>query len=522
MTEYSELLSYWFPDDINVIPKFWFDKNSKTDEYIINNFKILLTKAENHQLNHWKSTSLGHLALIILLDQFSRHIYRDTEEQYKNDLIAYYNAIELFLEDKDSELNCLQLMMALMPFRHQEKTDPYEFTLNYIKDKSDPIWNNFKFHTIKNYEYLKEHGKLPRDIIYKIDWSKFNDILENPWNFEMQTYNIESELTKTLTNYLNDNIILDNNNVIIISLSGGVDSMVILYLLSQIKKTYNNLEIVAIHIDYHNRPETGLEAEFIFNYCNCMKIPLYYRYIHEGVRERTSKKREEYEELTKNIRFDLYKKVEKLYKNKYNLLGIILGHHKGDLQENIFQNVMKGRNLTDLSVIKEQSDILGVKILRLLIRHPKSDIFEMAHKNNIPYFKNTTPIWSNRGQLREIVIPSIIKTFGPGVLTNLSKTGQESDDLQILVKENIINPYIKKIEIKDNNHFLPITPNQPFTYWKYIFQEWCYSNNIQVFSYKLIEQIYEKINKSKKYSITCNEKISMLINNNYIIICLKT
>jgi uncharacterized protein (DUF924 family) len=188
MTEYSELLSYWFPDDINVIPKFWFDKNPKTDEYIKNNFKDLLTKAENHQLNHWKSTSLGHLALIILLDQFSRHIYRDTEEQYKNDLIAYYNAIELFLEDKDSELNCLQLMMALMPFRHQEKTDPYEFTLNYIKDKSDPIWNNFKFHTIKNYEYLKEHGKLPRDITYKIDWSKFNDILEN-----VRKYYIQSE-----------------------------------------------------------------------------------------------------------------------------------------------------------------------------------------------------------------------------------------------------------------------------------------------------------------------------------------
>jgi tRNA(Ile)-lysidine synthetase-like protein len=520
MAEYQDILTYWF-QDYTIIPKFWFDKNSKTDDYIIDKFKILLTKAENHELNHWKVTSKGHLALIILLDQFSRHIYRDTNEQYKNDLIAYYYAIELFLEKKDDDLNTLELMIALMPFRHQEKLDPYEFAINYIKDKTDPIWDKFKFHTVKNYEYLKEHGKLPtRDDTYKIDWNKFNDILETPWNFQMQTYDIESELTNTLINYLT-NIIPDKNNIIIVSLSGGVDSMVILFLLTQIQKRYNNLEIVAIHIDYHNRYDTGLEAEFIFNYCDSMKIPLYYRYIHEGVRERNSRKREEYEELTKNIRFDLYKKVEDLYKTKNNMLGVILGHHKGDLQENIFQNVMKGRNLTDLSVIKEQSEILGVKILRLLIRHPKSDIFQMAHKNNIPYFKNTTPIWSNRGQLREIVIPSIIKTFGEGVLTNLTKAGQESDDLQLIMKEHVINPYIKTIKSENNIHYLVITPNQSFTYWKYIFHEWCHLNKIPVFSYKLIGQIYEKIYLNTKVSITCNQKISMLINNNYIIINVK-
>jgi tRNA(Ile)-lysidine synthetase-like protein len=519
MDEYNDILVYWFPN--TTIPKYWFNNDPEVDEYIRIHFNPLLIKAESHILNHWKSTGKGHLALIILLDQFSRHIYRNTSEQYKNDLIAYHYSREFFLENKDANMSNLELMMALMPFRHQEDISAYEFVIDYIKDKTDAIWDKFKYHTMFNYQYLKEHNKLPgRNYTYLINWTKFNDILENNWTFNMQTYDINSSLMNTLNTFITNNII-DNDNTIVISLSGGVDSMVILFLLSQIKNKYNNLKIVAIHIDYHNRPETGLEAEFLFNYCYHMNIPLYYRYIHEGVRERSSKKREEYEELTKDIRFDLYKKVEKIYKNT-NFLGVILGHHKGDLQENIFQNVMKGRNLIDLSVIKEQSDILGVKILRLLIRHPKNDIFQMAHINNIPYFKNTTPIWSNRGNLREIVIPSIIKTFGEGVLTNLNKVGQESDDLQLLIYQNIINPYINKIEIINNVHYLPITPNQPFTYWKYIFQEWCRINKVPVFSYKLIVQIYEKLYTNIKSSITCASNLNMLINNNYIIICLKT
>jgi len=518
MGDYNCILKFWFPDS-TTIPKFWFDKNKETDQYIKTHYTDLLIKAENHQLNYWKTTSHGHLALIILLDQFSRHIYRgDQINMYKNDIIAYHHTKEFFLENKDGDLDTLETMMALMPFRHQIDLDSYEFVINYIKDKSDPIWDNFKHHTMVNYKYLKEHNNLPNRPVSSdkfINYNKFNSILEKPWSPKNQKYNFNSPLIDTLPKYINNNIIDKQNNIIIVSLSGGVDSMVILFILSQLKKFNDNLLLVAIHIDYHNRPETGLEAEFLFNYCSFMNIPLYYRYISEGIRKRGSKYREEYEELTKQIRFDVYKKVREIYKS-YNFMGVILGHHKGDLQENIFQNVMKGRTLVDLSVIKESSEILGVKILRLLISHPKSDIFDMAEKNNIPYFKNTTPLWSNRGQYREIIQPAIIKTFGGGVLTNLSKLGSESDDLCIMIKTNIIDPYMKTIQIKDTIHSLPIVPSQPFTFWKYIIHEWCHQNKLPVISHKLVQHIYEKLYSKGPIKITCNSHISLLIKDNFI------
>jgi len=519
MTEYQHILDYWFPNN-DKIPKFWFDKNIETDEYIKTNYTDLLLKAESHKLNHWKTTPKGHLALIIILDQFSRHIYRENSINFlKNDCIAYHHAQEFFVEKKDTELEDIEKIMALMPFRHQENIESHEFIINYISDLTNPIWDNFKKHTIVNYEYLKLYNRLQTRSLqkYKIDFSKYNTILEYDWDIEMQNSNIKSDLTNTLIKFCVDNFGQDQkNNLLIVSLSGGVDSMVILTILSIIKKMFSiKLEVVAVHLDYHNREETGLEAEFLFYWCSVMNIQLYYRYVHEGVRERSSKLREEYEELTKQIRFDMYTKVKNIYNSHY-FMGVILGHHKGDLQENIFFNTMKGRNLTDLSVIKERSEILGVKILRPLLRHPKSDILEIAEKAMIPYFKNTTPLWSNRGQYREIIQPAIIKTFGQGVLTNLSKIGQESDELYLMVKNSIIEPYMKTIIVKNSVHYLPIIKDQPFTYWKYIFQDFCHQNKLNLITHKLIGQIYEKICNGSISNITCNNKITMKLSNTHI------
>ena len=508
---YDKIIDYWFPKDSDTIPKFWFDASPETDTYIINNFSELLNLAENHKLNDWKKTIKGHLALIILLDQFSRHIYRDKIEAHQNDIIAYYFAQEFLTDGKDKNLTSLEKMMVLMPFRHQEKRNTYDFVINYIKNETDPIWDKFKFHTMRKYEQILSNKDIVKHPFLCV---KYTSILEYPWTYTLQKLKLDVKLDNiaiTLRKYIINKMKKDRTNFIIVSLSGGVDSMVILYIL----KMLNVIDVIAVHLDYRNRSETGLEAEFIFQWCNYMNIPLYYRYIHEGNRD--SLDREEYEDLTKQIRFNIYKKVISTYPH-CNCLGVVLGHHKGDLQENVFFNLMKGRQLTDLSVIKEQSEIMGVNILRLLISHPKSEILDFANKYKIPYFKNTTPKWSNIGKYRNIIEPSLINTFGQGVLTNLSKISNESDELQFIIKTNIIDPYFKTIEIKDDGHYLPKIPGQPLTYWKYIIHEWCYRNKHPIISYKLIVLLHDKMYHNYKTIINCNSTTKISIMNDYLII----
>lgn len=541
--DYTPLLKFWFSVDnlsnkksevystdspeenkyMQCIPCFWFSKKKEIDDYIKEHYSELLTLAENHKLNYWKSTVHGHLALIILLDQFSRHIYRDDPKNtYKNDIIAYHYAKEFMLENRDEKLTNLEKMMILLPFRHQENSSAYQFVIEYISKEKDPIWDNFKKHTMRNYEYLVKYNKLPNRVDSSMNYindKKFTNILEYGWKSEIQTEKIASNVSDTLVKYIVSKLDSDNN-LIIVSLSGGVDSVVILAILTIIKKSLpRNLTVVAVHLDYHNREETGLEAEFLFRWCEMINIPLYYRYIYEGSRERNNT-REEYEELTKKIRFDIYKKVQNLY-SEFNYIGVILGHHKGDLQENVFFNLMKGRTLTDLSVIREQSEIMGVKILRPLLGITKKEIFHIAHLNNFPYFKNTTPSWSNRGKYREIIQPAIIDTFGEGVLTNLSKVSQESDELQSIIKNSIIIPYMNTIKTKDNLHYLPKTKDQPFSYWKYIFQEFCQKYKLPSISHKSLKQIYDKLYTSSSNNITVSSNITITINEDQIILLVK-
>ena len=77
--------------------------------------------------------------------------------------------------------------------------------------------------------------------------------------------------------------------------------------------------------------------------------------------------------------------------------GIIFGHHKGDVQENVISNVMRGISPLALSGMSETTKANGVVIWRPLLGHEKSEIFDFAHRYGVPYFKDTTPSWSTRG-----------------------------------------------------------------------------------------------------------------------------
>ena len=92
-------------------------------------------------------------------------------------------------------------------------------------------------------------------------------------------------------------------------------------------------------------------------------------------------------------------------------------------------NIMKGRDILDISVMKQISILDNVTILRPFLSNPKSDIYNFSDKYFIPYTKDTTPSWSCRGVMRQTVFPLLEKQFG-NFNTHLIKLGEQSTDLQ--------------------------------------------------------------------------------------------
>ena len=116
----KEILDYWFSKGLYTADfDKWFMKSEDYDEEITEKFGDLLTEAEHGKGFGWLVNKDSYVAHIILMDQFSRHIYRGKGDSYKNDngcLIF----VELGWDMYKEKLKGYEFMFAFMPFMHTE------------------------------------------------------------------------------------------------------------------------------------------------------------------------------------------------------------------------------------------------------------------------------------------------------------------------------------------------------------------------------------------------------------------
>lgn len=112
-----------------VVLKFWFEELSSAqwwvadpilDVTIRERFGSLHTCAAEAELSDWRSQPQGRLAEIIVLDQFSRNLYRDTARAFAQDSMALALAQEAIRSSADTELSPVERSFLYMPFMHSE------------------------------------------------------------------------------------------------------------------------------------------------------------------------------------------------------------------------------------------------------------------------------------------------------------------------------------------------------------------------------------------------------------------
>lgn len=288
----------------------------------------------------------------------------------------------------------------------------------------------------------------------------------------------------------------------IVSLSGGVDSMVLIYIIRQL-----GYQVIGLHINYNNRPETVLEQQFLEEWCKINNIRLHIRSIDDI--KRAECKRSTYELMTRKIRFDFYKKILYDEECKY----ILLGHHKDDIIENIFANVCRGRNILDLAVLRKSATIDGVDIMRPMLDFYKDAIYSFAHTYQIPYFKDTTPGWSVRGKYRNVIAPAIEDAFTKNVKLNLLGLSEQSDEWNNFIGETIIEPFMYNVMFDLNNPIVEFSVdgynNYPMCFWRQIFMKIFYNYNLNCPSKRGVQTF---INAIMKDNITTHKRNISLAN----------
>lgn len=171
--DYSEVLDYWFgdtdePKSHDALQSLWFHGDAESDGYIRTHFLTHVSMAGEGKMSQWLSTSQGTLALIILLDQFSRRIYRGLSAAFRYDEFSLAVCKRGMASGQDLTLPPIQRAFFYMPLQHSEHIEDQEealFRFSQLCDAAPPelqgLFENIYRRARSNYDIIERFGRYP-------------------------------------------------------------------------------------------------------------------------------------------------------------------------------------------------------------------------------------------------------------------------------------------------------------------------------------------------------------------------
>jgi len=185
-----------------------------------------------------------------------------------------------------------------------------------------------------------------------------------------------------------------------------VDSMVLLWILV---KYYPSIPVVAVHINYCNRSDH--EEHFVADWCASQGVPLFIRRFREiqRVPAMEFELRDMYESYTKNGRMHAYHLAHQFASVSPPTSSpvVAMGHNHDDCFENILTNICQKQKYENLQGMTALTETNGIQFWRPMLHVPKQEIYHFAQRHEIPYLNDSTPSWSCRGKIRDLVRPTL-------------------------------------------------------------------------------------------------------------------
>lgn len=179
--EIDGVLHYWFGRvEETVIPsetraRIWFGEDVSIDQEIKAKFSEQLDLAIAGKYDDWKQTPRGQLAMIIMLDQFSRHVYRGASKAYQQDCGAIKICAEGMEHEYDHNLSLIERVFYYFPLLHSEHITyqessirAYEILVELALPETKIIYESFFKFANHHYSIVRRFGRFPqRNVVLK-------------------------------------------------------------------------------------------------------------------------------------------------------------------------------------------------------------------------------------------------------------------------------------------------------------------------------------------------------------------
>ncbi len=177
----EDILEFWFgafptPYTADVSKAdIWFKNGSSYDGEIFIKFGVDYDKAINGELDYWVDSYRGRLALIILLDQFSRHIHRETAESFAQDEKAQVLCIDGIGAGHDAKMHAVERSFFYLPLEHAENIEKQNLSIRAYEQLVLDVPEQYR----KNFEVTLSFARSHHYVIERFGrFPELNEILD--------------------------------------------------------------------------------------------------------------------------------------------------------------------------------------------------------------------------------------------------------------------------------------------------------------------------------------------------------
>lgn len=307
--------------------------------------------------------------------------------------------------------------------------------------------------------------------------------------------------------FLRHKLNIEEGTTILLAISGGVDSVVMLDILYNLTTRYRvGLEIA--HYNHNLRGNSSIEDEiFVRNLADY--YGLQYHFTNGNVKEYSEKNKTSIETSARVLRYKFFEKVVSTIKCSY----LATAHNANDLAETFIYNLTRGTGLTGLAGIPIKRALTkNCNIVRPIIDLKKQEILEYAKMRNLEWREDVTneETQYTRNKIRHVVLPILEQEFNPSIIDVINRTARLINGADRFLNR-FINDNTNKVITEINENTAKININILKTYNQFIQGEIIQnilinSFNIQNITMNIIDRVTDLLRAeiNSKYDIDKN------------------
>lgn len=234
---------------------------------------------------------------------------------------------------------------------------------------------------------------------------------------------------------MKENRLIGEGDIVLVAVSGGIDSMTLLYILKKLSPLLK-IEVLAAHLDHRIRESSERDRKFVEDICRQWNVPVETAVVDVPALWKGSGKT--LEEVAREVRYSFLEKVAK----KLGATKIALAHHKNDLLETVLHRLVRGTGPLGIACIPVKRE----KFIRPFLVFKRSEIEDYARRQKIPFVVDETnyDIKYTRNFIRHEIVP-LLKKLNPNVENAVYRLVSISFMLREFVEETVQNFVREKV-----------------------------------------------------------------------------